>query len=902
MHPITYTRDSPLAATELAGLGGLERSHCSKRIDRGDEMPRTLRVIALLAVVWTCSSGVAFAGVLDEPIAFSQPAQPLGEALRAVARQANIQILFGAALVAGKDAPALVSTQSPRAALAALLKDTNLESFEQSPGVIVIRQRTAKPHNPSSAPRPIEPPPPAPTSGDNAIGEIVVTAQRREQTSSDVPVSITAYDRASLDKIGARDVEDITRTMPGIIVRPGFEGITTISIRGVSSVVGSATTGIYIDDTPIQVRALGAGGVATSAFPLIFDLDRVEVLRGPQGTLFGSGSEGGTIRFITPTPSLEQTSVYTRSEFAYTDHGDPSYELGAAVGAPIVTDLLGFRASVYGRNNGGWVDREPYPGDVITGRNVNADDAVVANLAFTFKPLESLTITPSVYFQRQHAQDSAQYWPQLSDPSSQRFVSGQLFAQPSTEQLTLPSLKLAWDIDWATLYSNTSYIDHKRDVTGDYSFIDTEVLSGNYTNPRVPSPAAFENPQEAFTQEIRLQSKDTADTRLGWLVGAFYQDARQEASQLVYAPGLAQVTQALFGLTVPQAFGVGLYQGNIAYAGIDSSRDTQFALFGDASLHILPTLVADLGVRVARTQFNFTNVQNGPFNGGTTGGAGGASETPFSPKVGINYKPSSDLLVYASAAKGFRTGGANTPVSATVCAADLAALGLTHAPQTYDSDNTWSYELGSKLKTNDSRLLIDGSVFYVDWRNIQSLVPLLHCGFQYVGNLGSAVSKGFDLQTSAEVTDGLVLRLGLGYTDAEYSHSLYVAPGVPLVTQGDKLDTPPWHVSLASDYTWTVPNLPPGYLHLQYDYDSSYDLQHSNDATYDAMANHTPETRLMSARIGIRPASWDISLFADNVLNSDDRTSMFHDVPTSALIRYTSFRPRTIGITVSYRH
>ena len=276
--------------------------------------------------------------------------------------------------------------------------------------------------------------------------------------------------------------------------------------------------------------------------------------------------------------------------------------------------------------------------------------------------------------------------------------------------------------------------------------------------------------------------------------------------------------------------------------------------------------------------------------------------SPVSPKIGVNYKPSSDLLVYASAAKGFRTGGANTPVSASVCAGDLAALGLTHAPATYNSDNTWSYELGSKLKTNDGRLLVDGSVFYVDWRNIQNLVPLLHCGFQYVGNLGNAVSKGFDLQTSAEVMNGLVLHLGVGYTDAEYSHNLYVAPGVPLVTEGDKLDTPPWHVSLASDYAWTMATLPQGYLHLQYDYDSSYDLQHANDATYDAMANHTPETRLMSARIGIRPASWDISLFVDNLLNSYDRTSFFHDVPTSDLIRYTSFRPRTVGITVSYRH
>jgi outer membrane receptor protein involved in Fe transport len=690
--------------------------------------------------------------------------------------------------------------------------------------------------------------------------------------------------------------------MPGIIVRPGFEGITSVSIRGVASAVGSATTGIYIDDTPIQVRSLGAGGVATSAFPLIFDLDRVEVLRGPQGTLFGSGSEGGTLRFITPSPNLDRASVYTRSDLAFTDHGDPSYELGLAVGAPIVPDTIGFRVSVYGRNNGGWVDRAPYPADTIVSRDVNADDAVVSNVAFAIKPYADLTITPAVYFQRQHRQDESQYWPQLSNPSRDEFVSGQLFAQPATEQLTLPSLKIQWDLPFATFYSDTSYIDHIRNVTADYSFIDTEVLSGNYTNPRVPSYNAFKNPQEALTQEVRLQSRNS-DAFLTWLVGAFYQDARQEASQLTASPQIGQITEALYGLTVAQTFGVGLLPGNLAYEGLDSSRDTQTALFGDASLHLSPVLSADIGLRVARTEFSFTNFQNGPFNGGQTGGTGGASETPVSPKVSLNYKPNADWLMYASAAKGFRSGGTNTPVSASVCAGDLGALGLTHAPKTYNSDSTWSYELGAKAKTDNDRLLVDASVFYIDWRNIQSLVPLLHCGFDYVGNLGNAVSKGFDLQSTVAVLDGLVLRTGLGYTDAAYSRTLLVAPGVPLISQGDRLDSPPWHVSAAGDYSFAAfADAPRSYLHVQYDYDSGYDLQRASDATYDMLANHMWATRLMSLRLGVRPGRWDTSLFVDNLLDSADRTSVFHDVVTSALVRYTSFRPRTIGITASYKY
>jgi iron complex outermembrane receptor protein len=739
-------------------------------------------------------------------------------------------------------------------------------------------------------------------AASGTVQEVVVTAQRRAESLSNVPVSISAYDRAALDNIGARDVMDVARTMPGILVRSGFEGTTSIAIRGVSSSVGSATTGIYIDDTPIQVRALGVGGTTTSAFPRIFDLERVEVLRGPQGTLFGSGSEGGTIRFITPTPSLAQSSMYARSEIGFTDHGDPSYELGLAIGAPVVVDSIGFRASIYGTSSGGWINRAPYPDSAIAARNANAETALVANVAFTFKPSATFTITPAVYFQREHSQDVAQYWPQLSNPSSAQFVNGQLIAQPMTDQLVLPSLKLQWDLASATILSNTSYINRTRDVTGDYSFIITEAFTGNYTGPRVVSPNPFQNPQEAFTQEIRVQSR-ASDQALTWQFGAFYQESQQKSLQPTYSPQLGQLTQALFGLSVLDTFGVDLYQGTQAFYALDTSKETQSAVFGQVNVRLASALSLDVGLRVARSRFSFTNYQDGPFNGGQSGSAGRHSDTPVSPKIGLNYKPTADMLLYASAAKGFRSGGANTPVSPVLCKDDLGALGLTQAPQAYNSDSTWSYELGSKMKLANGRILLDGSVFYIDWKNIQSLVPLLHCGFVFVGNLGDAVSKGFDLQSSIGLFDGLVVRLGVGYTQGEFARPLYVAPGVPLVSQGDKLDTPPWHVSVAADYTSAITDgRRQVYVHAQYDYDTGYDLQSPNDVTYDAPANHMATTRLMSARLGLKFDRWDTSLFVDNALNSHDRTSLFHDFAGSELVRSTTFRPRTIGFTATYKY
>jgi iron complex outermembrane recepter protein len=737
-------------------------------------------------------------------------------------------------------------------------------------------------------------------SAGGELGEIIVTAQRRANSLSDVPISISAYDQRALDSIGARTIEDVTSTIPGINIRPGFEQSPNLSIRGITSpTVGSATTGIYIDDTPIQVRNLGS--LSHSAYPVIFDLERVEVLRGPQGTLFGAGSEGGALRFITPSPNLEDSSIYARSEVGFTENGDPSYELGIAGGAPIIPDSLGFRASIYQRENGGWVDRAPYPGD-ITARNINSSYSTAADFAVTYKPFAALTLTPAVYLLREHSDDLDEYWPSLSNPSQARYVSGQLFGQPTTEQLELPSFKVQMDWSAATLISNTSYLNHTLDHTADYSFVLTDVLTENYRNPHPPSPSTFEDPQQAFTQEVRIQSPDSKGF-LTWVAGVFYQDGRQQDVENIYSPGLGEVTQVL-GFTVQQLFGVPLLPGGISGTFLNTSRDRQTALFGDVTLRLLPELSFELGLRAERAEFAFTNDQFGPLNGGTTSVVGGTSETPVSPKFGLDYKPNADWLVYASASKGYRLGGGNPPIPDASCAEDLNQLGLKTEPAEYKSDTTWSYELGSKLKSANNRLQIEGSVFYIDWRNTQTNVDLLHCGFSFIDNLGGAVSKGFDLQESAEVLDGLVLRSGIGYTDATVSHNLFAEPGVPIATEGDRLDTPPWHVSVSSDYSIALADgTSREYLHVQYDYDSGYSLLSPKDTSYDPYVNHDTPIRQLDARIGHRAGPWDLSLYVNNLLDSLDRTTQFHEAPgPDSLLYFTGLRPRTIGITVAYRN
>ncbi|PZQ57365.1 MAG: TonB-dependent receptor, partial [Phenylobacterium zucineum] len=613
------------------------------------------------------------------------------------------------------------------------------------------------------------------TAASSDLAEVVVTATRRAETVSDVPLAVSAFSQQGLDQKGVRDVSDLTRITPSITFTPGWAGSTEISIRGISSSIGAATTGIYLDDTPIQVRALGASATTTNAYPLIFDLGRVEVLRGPQGTLFGAGSQGGTIRFITPEPDLRSYSAYGRGELAFTEGGDPTHELGIAVGGPIVEDRIGFRVSAFHRRDGGWVDRV----DPITGamQDKNSDhvDATVLRGALKIAVSENLTVTPAIYYQRVERNDTNQFWRNLSDPSDGRFHNGQSIRQPGLDRYTLYSLAAEYDFGPATLVSNTSFFDRNNPSVADYTHYLPELLGGDYrTGYRVGAiaPSDMHNTQESLTQEIRLQSN--GEGRLKWVVGGFYQDSRQTANQAVRAPNGDALSIALYGVPLLAAFGEGLTQpGDRTYYGRDKSVDRQFAGFGQVDYSLLDNLTVTAGLRVAKTKFRFSNVQGGPFNAGVSGGSGRQSESPITPKFGIDYKPTSDLMLYASAAKGFRPGGANSPVPTVTCRGDLTDLGLTAAPTTYKSDTVWSYEAGAKGAVLDRRLRFEASAFYIDWKNIQSSIPLNNCGFGFVGNLGSAVSKGFDAHITASPVSGLTLEASVGYTDAEFRETVF---------------------------------------------------------------------------------------------------------------------------------
>jgi outer membrane receptor protein involved in Fe transport len=763
-----------------------------------------------------------------------------------------------------------------------------------------------------------------------SVSEIVITATRQAQTLSKVPISVGAFTEDKMDQLGVKSFADLVRFTPGVTFDPTSKDI---SIRGVASTAGAATTGIYIDDTPIQVHVIGFN--SDNTLPAVFDLDRVEVLRGPQGTLFGAGSEGGTVRYITPQPSLTTYSAYVRSEGSTTDGGQGSGEFGAAVGGPIVDDLLGFRVSAWYRHDGGYINRVDQATGEVVSPNSNSEDTFVARAALTWAPIANLTITPSLYEQIRDQHDYDFYWVGLSNPSAGTYQNGDPEARPDPDHWTLPSLRIEYDFPGMSLISNTSYFWRKE--VGGYEgtlynlsyfqqLISTPGSCGACTTGglyplltptgfnlpgfgRYSSPNTVTNKQNNITQEVRLQSSNP-NSRLVWVTGVFFQQSRQLSVEEIHDPQLEQITNYLFGESAEDYWGEGLLPqyGNDDYINYDLVHSRQIAAFADATFAITPQLKLEGGLRYAQTHFSYSYFTDGAQNGGYTGGVGQETEYPLTPKASLQYQMNRDNLFYATYSKGYREGGGSPQVSPTFCATDLAALGLTQSPPAYHSDTVDSYELGSKNKLLNRKLQVEGSLYYLEWHNIQQEILLPTCGYQYTGNLGEAVSKGFDLQLQYELVHNLETELAVGYTDAKYTKTLYSGSSI-LANNGDAIGTPyaapPWTVSLGVQYNFSLQGHA-AFARADYEYTShNSNLTPALDpaaSSYDAALANPPATTFVSLRSGVAIKGAQVSLFVDNLLNAHPGLNLTHEDQYTLLFQNTTFRPRTVGLTATYRY
>ncbi|WP_447726328.1 TonB-dependent receptor [Sphingomonas koreensis] len=742
----------------------------------------------------------------------------------------------------------------------------------------------------------------APAQEAELPDEIVVTANRRSERLSDVPASVAGYDREKLDEQGIRDVGDLIAQTPGLSLIPqsSFQP-PNIAVRGIQAIVGAATTGIYIDDTPIQTRNTNASE-AGAPLPTIFDLERVEVLRGPQGTLFGAGSMGGTLRFITPVPDVSKTSIYARGELAATEHGDLSYEAGAAVGFPLIDGVAGLRLSGSYRRDGGYVDRV----NDLTGAVADADSNRATTK--TFKAilnldLGKLRVVPSFNFQDMQLRDRDQYYPRLSRPEDGVLRSGRLLAQPMRDRFYLPALKVEAEIGTLTATSVTSYLVRRARSEVDFSTLDFglyRLFSGQLPIPR-QLPAAFtgavsrtRSRQDNFTQEVRLQSD--AGGPVSWLIGGFYQRNKQGFAARIEDPYYASFFAGFFGS--PAIDGIVRYTTDGIY------REEQLAGFANVDVR-LGALTLTAGGRIADTRFSFREQLDGPFNRGPKSASGSQQDTPFTPRVSLSWKPEGGPLLYVSAAKGFRIGGANQGTQSTpLCNAALAQLGLSSAPTEYDSDSLWSYEAGAKAKLG--KLRFEASVYHVDWNDIQSFVQLTGCATGFIANLGAARSNGFDLNVSAAPLPGLSLNAAVGYNRTRYARSV-ITNGVYLVEKGTVVsDVPPWQVTLTGEYATPIGSRE-GYVRLIHEYRSRNTgrfarFDNPQASGYDPTLRENDGFGETSARIGYRGKAIDASLFVNNLFDSRPQLNLIRNaLPTDTNYYAQTIRPRTFGLTVTYR-
>ncbi|HVW70771.1 MAG TPA: TonB-dependent receptor, partial [Steroidobacteraceae bacterium] len=485
--------------------------------------------------------------------------------------------------------------------------------------------------------------------------------------------------------------------------------------------------------------------------------------------------------------------------------------------------------------------------------------------------------------------------------------------QPESDRFVLPALSVNYDFDAFSVKLISSYFDRRDDRIEDYAPLSIGALTGG-AESFVPGVNFHERSdtltrQRNFDEELRFSSPADSPSRLSWVAGLFLYYGKQTYDQ-TEVDNIGDLLPVLFpGYDVLSFYGQEQLPGHISFLENLTYKTQQKAIFGEVSYKLTERLKATAGLRVERSSFSYNDFQNGPFAGAASfDDSGSQSETPITPRFNLSYAVG-EGQVYATAAKGYRTGGVNEQVP-TTCAADLAALGLTKVPSTYGSDTVWSYELGAKQRVLDRRMEVSGSVYWIDWSGIQGNIPLLDCGFGYNANLGKAVSKGFDLQIQASPIDSLLLSVAVGYDNAEYSKTVYgevnslTNQPTVLAKDGDSLGVPGWQGSLSSEYSWTVASAMKAYLFGSYQYTGNYHRTGSEGVVgYNPYTYNGSEIQITNLRAGVRRYGWDVSAYVNNLFNEREYLYFYQAAasgPDGA--RAETARPRTFGLTATYRY
>lgn len=722
-------------------------------------------------------------------------------------------------------------------------------------------------------------------AASDTLAPITVTAERRTESIQDVPVSVTAITGVTLEKFVMQDFADYAGTVPNLSWGAGGDqGVSntlTISIRGIvggRSKNEQNTTSFYIDDTPVP----------QSIDPRILDLQRVEVLRGPQGTLFGSAAMGGTIRIIT-RPADAQTS-YGSVEVQGFDinHGGAGYDQAATYNMPLVQDELALKISEFSTYKPGIFTREygistvpghtiPAPATVGEDTHIGDDQELGGMLTLTYTPsaLPGLTVTPRAIYQsaRSNGFPLADYTP--SDLIQVRPLD---VHETWRDDWTFFSLTNKYKTDFGTFFTSSGWfhrigydLEDGTETNSNAAKYATAPLSTILSTTYLPGPVPSYIYYITQTQEVRFESSFAAPVQV--IVGGYYDHSFTEQLYPDYAPYQS--------LTTP-------YQPNgefYYYADIPNYFN-ELAAFADLSYKPIAALELSAGLRDATLGYKNVNVEEGWVVGGSSTTLTSHEEHALTPRYTAKYTINPNAMVYANAAKGYRIGGENSGLP-YYCAGEAPANGA------YNSDSLWSYEIGSKNTLLDGRLSTRAAAYRIDWKNMQQTI-YLPCLYTVVENAGAATSTGAELEANMAPIHGLNLNLGLGFDNAKITS----APPGSNFFLGQRLSgVPKWTASLLGEYT--VPTTYGAmFFREQYTFAGS-------SISYNNPPNPTPGRERASYSLvdlvgGESRGPWDISLVIKNVFdvraNLGDEQTEAAELP--ARPRWLVAQPRTIGFQI----
>jgi Outer membrane receptor proteins, mostly Fe transport len=732
------------------------------------------------------------------------------------------------------------------------------------------------------------------------IQEIVVTAQKREQRLQEVPMAVSAVSGTQLEQRGITQFQDLLRNIPGVSFSGVEPGQSRYAIRGISTQASSPTVGVYMDDISLVTITTSFSGAFDPAF---FDFDRVEVLKGPQGTLYGGSAMGGAIKYVSRQAVLNETSFNTAAGLATTRGGDLSYEAEGVANIPLIADKVALRAGALYRQSGGYVDNVANQDTEVWTRSAtlppaafapvryssrstyndkdyNDRDLLALRLSAKIEASDTFSIVPAAFYQRSDKSNDDTFFTNLPE-----FQSSVRFGGPSLETNGIYSLTLNKSFGAVDLISISAYFERETELDRDYSLYGTSLMPALYF---FDSYNSSDTQSETFTQEVRLSSAPGAGP-WQWVAGLFYSDQSDQLVQVASTPGAGA------------AFGVGT---DVLYFGDQRTDSEQYAAFGELTYSILPQLDLTLGLRY----FEARQTVNGNFDGLFNGGASQvddkkSKDSGVTPKVSLAWRVTDDNLLYGTASKGFRQGGPNRfNTNSPLCAPDLERLGLDRAPATYDPDTLWSYEVGSKNQLLDRTLTVNAAIYYTDWSKIQQQVDLTSCGFQFVGNVGEARVQGAELALESAVTDALIFGGTVTYTDAEITES---APGVSARVGQSVLDMPEWMGNVYGDYTFELGASMRASMRAEYQYRGSA-LRAFESTTFvsypDGSIGSLPSTTqvqdsydVVNLNFTLFHGNWQYRLYVNNLLDESPYLDFSRGSGSSFA---TTLRPRTIGAGV----